>query len=238
MFTAFLYRDDAVRTADAVTTILAHGLRCALTGGLAIDAQLRSHGRSAERRRFNDVDLVVESFASIPASLAGSFLQHHVHPDATDGKTLVQLIDEPRALRIDLFRAFGSTLSRASRLDDETGTLDVLSVEDLRARTTALVCGRLRRGQRVDIKHATAFTRLLGLGRHDVLAAAWNDHRQHVPGTFDQATREAARLLESHPELAVVEEYSAGPAFCERCRAHGPFRPAAASRIVEILGYC
>ena len=218
--------------------IVAHGLRCALTGGLAINAQLRIHGRSVGQRGLNDIDLVVEDFASIPGSLAASFLQHHVHPDAVDGRTMMQLVDEPRAIRIDLFHALGSTLSRSVTLDDETGELKVLSVEDLVARTTPLVCGRLRRGQSVDVKHATAFTRLLGLGRPDRLAAAWNDHRQQVPGTLDAASREAARLLEAHPELVVVEEYSRDISPCERCREHGPFRPASPSKIVEILGYC
>lgn len=64
--------------------MLAHGLRCALTGGLAIDGQLRLHGRAVEQRGLNDIDFVVEDFASIPGSLAAWFLQHHVHPDAID----------------------------------------------------------------------------------------------------------------------------------------------------------
>jgi hypothetical protein len=209
-----------------------------LTGGLAVDAQLRVHGRSVEQRVLNDIDFVVEDFASIPGSLAVSFLQHHVHPDASGGRTLMQLVDEPRAIRIDLFHALGSTLSRAATLDDETGELRVLSVEDLIARTTALVCGRLRRGQSIDVKHVTAFTRLVGLGRPEQLAVAWNDHRQLVPGTLDSASREAALLLEAHPELVVVEEYSRSASPCERCCEHGPFRPASPSRIVEILGYC
>jgi hypothetical protein len=123
-------------------------------------------------------------------------------------------------------------------LDDETNELKVLSVEDLVARSTALVCGRLRRGQSVDVKHATTFTRLLGLGRRERLASAWNDHRQQVPGTLDAASREATRLLEAYPELVVVEEYSRDVSPCERCREQGPFRPASPSRIVEILGYC
>jgi hypothetical protein len=233
-----LHRDDARRATEVVTALLAHGLRCALTGRLAIDAQLRAHGRSVEPRVLNDIDFVVEGFASIPESLAASFLQHHVHPDAIDGRTLLQLVDRSRAIRIDLFQALGSTLSRAVTLDDETGGLSVLSVEDLVARTTALVCGRLRRGQSIDIKHATAFARLSGLGRPEQLAAAWNDHRQQVPGSLDAASREAARLLEVHPELVVVETYSRDSSPCERCREHGPFRPAPSSRIVEILGYC
>lgn len=165
MFAALLPHDDARRATEVVESLLAQGLRCALTGGLAIDAQLRAHGRVFAPRRLNDIDLVVESFASIPDTLAGSFLQHHVHPDATDGRTLLQLIDPTRAIRVDLFRALGDTLSRASALGDETTSLDVLSVEDLVARTTALVGGRLRRGLSIDIKHVTAFRRLQGLGR-------------------------------------------------------------------------
>jgi hypothetical protein len=35
-----------------------------------------------------------------------------------------------------------------------------------------------------------------------------------------------------------VEEYSSTTVTCERCRAHGPFRPAPLETIVEILGYC
>jgi hypothetical protein len=238
VFTALLYHDDATRAAKVVEAFLAHGLRCALTGGLAIDAQLRVHGRPVAPRHLNDIDLVVESFTSIPESLAGSFLQHHVHPDATDGRTLLQLIDEARAIRIDLFRELGGTLSRARPLDDETGALHVLSVEDLVARTTALIGGRLRRGLPIDVKHATAFNSLRGLGGPEKLSAAWDDHCQQVPGTFDEASAVAARSLKANPELIVVEEYSAETVPCERCRPHGPFRPAPTKRIVEILGYC
>ena len=150
----------------------------------------------------------------------------------------MQLVDEPRAIRIDLFHALGSTLSRAVTLDDGTGELNVVSVEDMVARTTSLVCGRLRRGQSIDVKHATAFTRLSGLGRPEQLAVAWNDHRQQVPGSLDAASREAARLLEGHPELVVVETYSRDASSCERCREHGAFRLAPSDRIVEILGHC
>lgn len=233
-----LYDDDARRAAEVVGAVLDKGLRCALTGGLAIDVQLHAHGHPIALRRLNDIDLVVESFASIPESLAGSFLQHHVHPNATDGRTLLQLVDEPRKIRIDLFRALGNTLSRARPLNNETGLLDVLSVEDLVARTTALVCGRVRRGLTIDVKHASAFSRLRGLGQPVKVAAAWNEHHQQVPGTLDEASREAARLLEAHPELVVVEEYSSDVVPCERCREHGPFRPAPSEKIVEILGYC
>jgi hypothetical protein len=185
----------------------------------------------------NDIDLVVDGFGAIPESVTASFLLHHVHPDAIEGKTLLQLIDEETAVRVDLFRAFGNTLARASALDDETGALHVVSVEDLVARTTALVCGSLRLHKKVDAKHATALACLLGMGQIERLAVAWSDHRQAVPGTLEEATREAIRLLEAHPELVVVEEYPAAVVACERCREQGPFRPGPADKIVQTLGY-
>jgi hypothetical protein len=238
VFAALLYHDDARRAAKAVEALLAHNVQCAWTGGLAIDAQLRAHCRPVERRHLNDIDFVVESFTSIPESLAGSFLLHHVHPDATDGRMFLQLIDRERAIRVDLFRALGGTLARACPLNEETGDLDVLSVEDLVARTTAFVCGRLRRGLTIDVKHAASFRRLRGLGQPVKLAAAWKDHHQHVPGALEEASHETVRLLDTHPELVVVEEYSSNSVPCERCREHGRFRPAPSHEIVQVLGYC
>jgi len=138
---------------------------------------------------------------------------------------------------VDFFRTFGNTLTRAAALDDETGGLRVVSVEDLAARTTALVCGSLQRRRTIDPKHARAFSRLLGLGRPRELAAAWNDHRQALPGTFEDATREAIRLLKAYPELVVVDEYSAAVMPCEQCREKGPLRPGPTDRIVQALGY-
>ena len=230
MFEGLLNDNDAHRASATVHAVLAHGVPCALTGGLAIAARLRAHGRLIERRDLNDIDLVVHGFDAIPESIATAFLLHHVHADAVEGKTLLQLIDEATAVRVDLFRAFVNTLTRAAALDDETGGLLVVSVEDLVARTTALVCGALQRRQAIDPKHARAFTRLLGLGRQPELAAAWNDHRQAVPGTLEDATREAIRLLHSHAELVVAEKYSAAVLPCDRCRTHGLFQPGPADR--------
>jgi hypothetical protein len=237
-FAQLLEPSDARRATAVIETLLAHGFRGALTGGLAIDAQLRVCGRPVERRPLNDIDFVVDSFESIPESLAGSFLVHHVHPDATDGKTLLQLVDEAHRVRVDVFQALGKTLSRTVRLDDEPCDLDVLSIEDLVARSTSLVCGRLLRRLTIAVKHVSAFERLRGLGEPAKLSATWNDHRQRVPGTLDEASCEAARVLDAHPELVVVEQYSSDPVACERCRQHGPFRPASSSKVIEVLGYC
>jgi hypothetical protein len=110
-------------------------------------------------------------------------------------------------------------------------------MEDLVARTTAQVCGRLRNGLEIDAKHVGAFKRLSDLGRPEQIAEAWQDHRQGVPGTLEQATQEAHQLLRRHPECVVSEEHPNIVTACERCQDYGPFRVAPPETIVDILGY-
>lgn len=238
VFSAFLEANDAKRASDVVEKLLAKGLRgCALTGGLALEARLRVAGGQVHRRALNDIDLVVDSLEAIPAAIADGFLLNHIHPHATEGKTILQVIDQENALRVDFFRAFGRTLSRAVVLDEHAGPLPVLAVEDLVARTTAHVCGRLRKGLGVDAKYVRSFMRLIDLGRPTQLNEAWKDHCDNVPGTLEEATRDARHLLGRHSELVVFEEYSTTVTACARCQNYGPFRLAPPERIVEVLGY-
>jgi len=238
VFSAFLKADDARRTSGVIETLLANGLRdCALTGGLAIDARLRAHGRPIQERALNDVDLVVDRFDAIPPALVDGFLLNHIHPHAPEGKTLLQVIDRANALRVDLFRAFGTTMSRATVLDDQTGSLRVVSVEDLVARTTAHVYGQLQNGLEIDPKYVRSFMRLADLGRPTESIHAWDDHRQDVRLTLKEATRSAHELLRQHPELVVPDEYATAVTPCDRCQDYGPFRLAPAQAIVDILGY-
>jgi hypothetical protein len=238
VFSALLEADDARRASDVVAKLLTNGVRaCALTGSLAIAAQLHAHGYPFRRGALNDVDLVVDHFGAIPAALADRFLMNHIHPHASEGKTLLQLVDREHAIRVDVFRSFGAALSRAGVLDQQTAPLPVLALEDLVARATAYVCGRLRRGLEIDAKHVRTFTRLSDLGRPRGLAEAWQDHRQDVPGTLEEATKEAHQLLDRHPELVVSETYSTVVTTCEQCQDYGPFRLAPPEMIVDILGY-
>jgi hypothetical protein len=236
VFTALLEPDAAGRAIAIVAALIANGLDGALTGGIAIDAHLALHGRPAERRRLNDLDFVVEHFASLPPSLGERFLANHVHPQAPVGKTLVQLVDRDHALRVDLFRAFGETLSRAVTLDSEAGPLRVVSLEDLVARTTAYV-GRVLEGQTIEPKHARSFARLQGLGDPHRLEAAWRDHRQDGRESFADAVRDCVQVLAARPDLVASEPYGRTRS-CDRCENHGTFRLAPADEIVAILGYC
>jgi hypothetical protein len=228
---------DAGRASAVLRTVLAHGLPCALTGSLALVTHLRELGLLSAPQRLHDIDLVVPGFDAIPHSLATAFVLNHVHPHAAEGKTLLQLIHPVHAVRVDLFRAFGDTLARAVPTSATPDDLHVVSIEDLRARTIANLRTQLGRGLPVDVKHARAFTALAGLGDPARLATAWLDHRENLAGTFDQAVADVLELMQAHPELLIVEEYSRTITACDRCQAHGPFSPAAPERIVEILGY-
>jgi hypothetical protein len=238
MFTEFLSTSDAHRLSLLLEKLSAYGFRGgALTGSLAAEAHLLSQGRNAKRRALNDLDFVVRSFASIPPSLADGFLVHHIHPHAPEGKMVLQLIDREHALRIDFFRQFGATLTRTEPLNGPTGPLPVISLEDLVARTTALVLGCLRRGKPIDPKHACTFRRFAGLGEPGRIDAAWRDHRQSELESFHQAAQLAHRLLDRHPELTIPERYSTEVSDCPQCQDEGPFRRARPDVIVQILGY-
>ena len=158
---------------------------------------------------------------------------HHIHPHASEGKTLLQLIDPEQALRIDLFRQFGSTLARTETLNG----LTVISLEDIVARTTSLVVGHLRKGRTIDPKHALAFRRLAGLGDPAKIDAAWHDHRQSELESFDQAAELTHQLLDLHPERVIRERYSTDVRVCAQCQDIGPFRRTRPDTIVKILGY-
>ena len=157
-------------------------------------------------------------------------------PMQIEGKTLLHLIDEATAVRVDLFRTFGNTLTRASALDDETGALRVLSVEDLVARTTALVAARSS-GASKSTRSTPRRSTVCLQSPTRAACRAWNDNRQAVPATLVDATRAPIQLLDAHPELVVVQQYSAVFMPCERCRTRTlPARSA--DRIVHALGYC
>ncbi len=213
---------------------------CALTGSVALEAQLISRGRTPQRRRLNDLDYVVDEFVSIPSALASGFLVHHVHPKAPQGKLLLQLVDPDRALRIDLFRAFGATMSRANTLQQPWSKLKrVFSMEDLAARYTSHVYGHLREGRPVERKHAESFLRLVSFATFEnvELQTAWQDHRQGVTESFFEARKRAKNLLRLHTELLFHQNYSDNVLPCDRCQDFGPFKRGEPALIVNSLGY-
>jgi hypothetical protein len=87
--------------------------------------------------------------------LGGDFLFRHVHPDDPPGKTLLHAVGLASALRVDVFRAYGSTIQRATPVNFDSlvdlpaltasdlcwpRQLRVTSIEDLAARNARLCC--------------------------------------------------------------------------------------------------
>ena len=69
MFAATLDERDASRAASVIQKLATHECQIALTGGVAMEMLLRSNGRPSVRRPLNDLDFVVEDFATIPPLL-------------------------------------------------------------------------------------------------------------------------------------------------------------------------
>jgi len=239
-FDLFLSSTDAARVCRVLEKFAVRNL-CgfALTGSLALEMQWIALGHAPHRRALNDLDLVVESFASIPDTLAQDFLVRHIHPQVPQGKMLIQLVDPEQALRIDVFRPYGATMTRSQPVCFGTSSIQVVSPEDLAARAASLVMD-LERGVPVARKHAEDFQILVEIIGLDKIEAAWQDHRKLTdPGTFTQARTRISDLVKSHGHLLIVPDYSHDvDTACPKCEEIGPFRLAPPALIMSILGYC
>jgi hypothetical protein len=111
----------------------------ALTGGLAAGIHCVLRGNRGHTRCLNDVDFVTKSFGDVPETLARDFLFRHVHPFDPPGKTILQAVDAPERLRIDVFRVHRGTLDRAFTPDISLGGIRIVCLEDLVARMARLV---------------------------------------------------------------------------------------------------
>ena len=239
-FEQFLAPVDAARVRHAVEKFARCGLRSfALTGGLALEAQMTGLGRGPRIRSLNDVDIVVESFASLPAALAETFLVRHIHPQAPEGKILVQFVDPHECLRIDVFRACGATMERSHPLSFGSTVIKVVSLEDLAARAGRLLMG-IEQCATVARKNAEDFKSLLEFIHLERVEVAWQDHRRASdPLSFKDSSTGLLQLIQLHGNLLVDFPYSRDvDAICPRCREVEPFRLASPRMIMSILGYC
>jgi hypothetical protein len=213
--------------------------RWALTGGLAVEIHRLSRGCPASVRALSDIDFIADSFDGIPESLANDFLFRHIHPLEPPGRTMLQFIDTESALRMDVFRACGATMARTSNLDFSAGMIQVISLEDLAARTARLVLD-LAGGVPMPFKHAIDFSRLAELVNPAEMEPAWLDHRKPgQPATFEETIRLLQYLIPAHQDLLMTPEYSKDTEeVCSRCRNTPAFRCADLKVILSILGHC
>ena len=206
---------------------------------MAFDLYAGRLGLSSAPRALNDLDFVAESFKCIPATLTKDFLFRHVHPPDPPGKIILQLIDADAALRIDVFRACGQTMSRSVPANLPSGPLRVVSLEDLVARAARLLLD-LADGVPVASKHARDYLRFVDLVDPVVMDEAWQDHRKpEHPWSFEEARRALPDLFCAHPGLLITPVYSKNPEEqCPRCTPFARFPLADPNVVLTLLGYC
>jgi hypothetical protein len=240
MIQQFLSSVDADRALRTFRELAHHDMRrLALTGGFATEVYRLRYGCRPSVRCLNDIDFIAESFESIPESLADGFLFRHIHPLDPPGRTMLQAVFEETAVRVDVFRAYDATMSRTCNLDLPTGTIQLISLEDLVARAARLALD-LAEGVPTPSKHATDFLRLAELIHPEDVEAAWCDHRKpEHPGSFRETNRLLLGLIPACEDLLITPEYSEDTEkVCPRCRTTTAFRVADAKLIQSILGYC
>ena len=240
MFRQFLCASDADRASHSFRKLATHDIRgWALTGGFAIEIHHVLRGHSPSFRPLNDIDFVASTFDCIPATLANDFIFRHIHPLDPPGKTLLQAIDSDSALRIDVFRAYGETMSRASDLDLPDGAIRLIALEDLLARAARLALD-LAEGVPTPAKHAKDFLRLGRLIDPAEVETAWKDQRKPKhPSTFQEASGLLQELIPARHRLLITTDYSKEiEALCPRCTPTGAFHLADPSVVLSLLGYC
>ncbi len=235
---SFLTNSEADRLARAIRKLLRHDVSgWALTGGIAVELHCRIMGRPTQVRRLNDLDFITQDFAEIPASLAGGFLFNHVHPFDPPGKTLLQFIDRDTALRIDVFRAFGATMSRTIPIELAGLPLRMIALEDLVARAARLTLD-LASGTPVAAKYAGDYLRLAELVEPAQVETAWQDQRKPShPQTFRDVYDRLPGLIMARPDLLMTPGYSSDPIACPRCLPASSFRLADPQVVFSLLGY-
>jgi hypothetical protein len=235
----FLSIDDARRALHTLRKLALHELsRWALVGGLAVEFHCLRAEHCPAIRHLSDIDFIAPAFGCIPETLARDFLFRHVHPFDPPGKTIVQLINAETSLRVDVFRAYGGILSRATSIDFPSGPLRVISVEDVVAREARLLLD-LDANVPVPTKHAADYLRLAEFVKSSNMETAWQDHRKpNHPMTFGDTDTLVKQLIATRPNLLIIPNYSNDTAeICPRCVPTPPFQLADPEVVLSLLGY-
>lgn len=236
----FLSIGDSTLAINTLRKLALHEVsRWVLVGGLAVEFHCLHIGQSHQVRDLSDIDFVAPAFECIPESLARDFLFRHIHPFDPPGKTMLQLIDVDTSLRIDVFRADGAIMTRATSVEGPSGPFRVISVEDVLAHEARLLLD-LDAKVPVPAKHAGDYLRLAELVKSSNMEAAWQDHRNPThPMTFGETNTLVKRLIASRRNLLISPDFSKdADEICRRCVPTPPFQLADPKVVLSLLGYC
>jgi hypothetical protein len=239
-FAPFLSAMDAERAHRSLARLRKHGLhRLALTGGMAIELHRLRLGFAPRIRPLNDIDFLVDFFDDIPQTLSTDLLFRHIHPHDPPARTLLQCVDPQTAVRIDVFRAYGETMSRAIEVELHGAAIRIVSIEDLTARAARL-CMDLALDVPTPAKHARDLLCLLPIVGIATMEPVWREHRKEShPESFASAAALLRALIDNRRQLQIVPAYSHDvSAHCSRCQATQAFPLADSGQILSLLAYC
>ena len=236
----FFIAADTARVTQTLRNLALHDVsHWALTGGVAIELHILRRGGEPIARRLQDLDFVTASFDTIPVTLGNKLLVRHVHPHDPPGKNILQGVDPETQVRIDVFRAYGLEMDRASVIEVATLAFKMVSLQDLVARHARLNWN-LMEGKTIAPKYARDFLRLIELVTTDEVECIWQEHRTYQsPESFADTAQTLRRLIASRPDLLVPPAYSTNVyEACPRCQVAEAIPLADPRRILFILGYC
>jgi hypothetical protein len=238
--TAFYEKGAARRVSLTLGLLVRHNVsRWALSGGLAIELHLCQRGAQPLVRPLHDLDFIAPSFDCLPSSLGDSVISRHVHPYDAPGKTMLQAVDPNTSVRIDVFRAYGSEMDRAQKIEVLQFEFHIVAFEDLVTRHARLCCDLLR-GQTIAPKYARDFLRMLGVVNPGHIENIWQEHRKRdTPESFGEAVTSLRKAIAERTDLLIPPVYSTDvDEVCPRCESTPGFRLADARQVLGLLGYC
>ena len=240
MIEHFLSEIDAKRALTTVRKLAGSDLsEWAIAGGWAVEIHCMLNRQQPFFRPLTDIDFVVPAFDSIPSTLAKSFLFRHVHPFDPPGKTLLQMVDTETALRIDVFRAGGRTMSRTQIIELPTWAVRVVALEDVIAHGARILLD-LNLNIPVPAKHARDYMRVSQGVPPAIVETAWADHRKpEHPLEFSKTDALVRKLVSTRKKPLITPQYSTEVNdVCPRCVADRRFPLADPAEILSVLGYC
>lgn len=210
-----------------------------ITGSLATNWHLLKNGGRREKQRLNDIDVVVEGSASLPASLSQDFLIRHFHPTRGGGRILIMLVDEAHRTRIDVFTPTAKTLTErltGCLIDDLA--CRIVAAEDLAAKLLSVIYP-ITKGEPVEPKYVEHFRLLSTVVDLATMKAVWREYRKADQLLdFAEAVEFVEQNIAAHPGLLQAGRYSQDiHQTCRWCCESERFPLAPLSRIHTILGY-
>lgn len=231
-----LAADDARCVRTVLQKLASCGLAYAVTGGMALELGLRSLGRL---RPFNDIDVVVASFDTLPPALGAAFMVSHAHANRPVGKLALQLVDPEQRVRIDVFTACGDTFARARPAWIGDLQTKVVTLEDVASRIASELMGFCQ-GDAVPPKYADDHLRARRVVDSDAVERAWREQRRRTdPSTYADAAKRIDQALRQNTGRFEATVYSTDTdSVCPHCLSTEHFKLAARRSVLAILGYC